>query len=365
MTPGRDATLVAVGGEPLATRHGDFVVHRFHNCTTGAAPLAVAYGDLAGDAPLLARVHSSCITSEAYGACDCDCAEQLDHALAHIASRGRGVLFYLIQEGRGAGVVAKALDRMLVQASGGRLTTFEAYARLGIPDDQRTYGEVASMARLLGVRAPLRLLSNNPGKVSAVRDAGAFLDGTEPLQVRASAYSRNYLDAKSRAGQTVASTAGVDAAVLPEPVAMIAPEPLADAPGLVRLASYLLPVRGADAAWFRLHVYLDVVARRERIVLTYGTGGDDVLVRLQREHLLDRFPLRAPRRRRAWDAAVAHVVAHGRGIVCFANEGDDVADVVAPLVGAHLAGRRAIPLALDGDDPADTALVERVARPRS
>ena len=363
MTPGRDGTLVGVGRETLPTRHGDFTVHRFQNCTTGAAPLAVAFGDLAGDEPVLARVHSSCITSEAYGACDCDCAEQLDRALAHIASRGRGVLFYLIQEGRGAGVVAKALDRMLVQASGGRLTTFEAYARLGIPDDQRTYGEVAGMARLLGVRAPLRLLSNNPGKVAAVRAAGARVDGTEPLQIRASAYSRNYLDAKSRAGQTVASTAGVDAAVLPESVAVIDPEPLATAPRLVRLASYLLPVRGADAAWFRLHVYLDSVARHERIVLTYGTGGDDVLVRLQRERLLDRFPLRAPRRR-AWDLAVAHLVAHGRGVVLFAPEGQAMADVAGPLVGAHVAGRRAVPLVLDGDDPADTALVERVTQPR-
>jgi 3,4-dihydroxy 2-butanone 4-phosphate synthase / GTP cyclohydrolase II len=365
VTLGRDGTLVAVGRETLATRHGDFVVHRFHNLTTGAAPLAVAFGDLHGDEPLLARVHSSCITSEAYGACDCDCAEQLDGALAHVASRGRGVLFYLIQEGRGAGVVAKALDRMLVQASGGRLTTFEAYARLGIPDDQRTYGEVAGMARLLGVRAPLRLLSNNPGKVSAVAAAGALLDGTEPLQIRPSAYSRNYLDAKSRAGQTVASTVGVDAAVLPEPVVVIEPEPLADHPGLVRLASYLLPVRGADAAWFRLHAYLDTAARHERIVLTHGTGGDDALVRLQREHLLDRFPRRTPSRRRTWDEAVAHLVAHGRGIVLFAPEGDAVADVVGPLVGAHLGGRRGVPLVLDGDDPADTALVERALDTRT
>jgi GTP cyclohydrolase II len=359
VTLARDGTLVTVGREPLPTRHGDFVVHRFHNCTTGAPALAVTFGDPTGDAPLLARVHSSCVTSETYGACDCDCAEQLDRSLAQIAARGRGILFYLIQEGRGAGFVAKALDRMLVQASGAGLTTFDAYARLGLPDDQRTYGEVARMTRLLGVRAPLRLLSNNPDKVAAVRAAGAIVDGTEPLQIRASAYSQHYLDAKSRAGHSVGSTTDVDAAALPEAVTVVAPEPLADAPRFVRLASYLLPVRCAGAAWFRLHVYLDTTHRRERVVLTHGAGGDDVLVRVQRERLLERFPLRAPKLRRRWDEAAARIVDHGRGVTLFADDGEDLHDVVGPLVGAHLVGRRPVPLGLDPDEHADVELLGR------
>jgi GTP cyclohydrolase II len=303
-------------------------------------------------------VHSSCITSEAFGACDCDCAEQLDGALAHIASHGRGVLFYLMQEGRGAGFVAKALDRMLVQASPAPLTTFEAYARLGLPADQRTYGEVAAIMRLLGVQAPLRLLSNNPDKVAALRDAGADVAGTEPLRVRASAYSHDYLDAKARAGHTVAPTAGIDAAALPERVTVIPPEPLAPGSRLVRLAAYLLPVRGADAAWFRLHVYLDDAARRERVVLTYGDGGgDDVLVRIQRETLLDRFTPTTPRFRQRWHEAVARIVAHGRGIALFADAGDDLRDVAAPLLRAHVGTRRPTPLELDPGERDDTALV--------
>lgn len=359
MTPGRDGTLVAVGGEPLSTRHGEFVAHRFHNCTTGAAPLAVVCGDVAGAAPIAARIHSSCVTSEAYGARDCDCAEQLDAALAHIARQGRGVLFYLIQEGRGAGFVAKALDRMLVQASENRLTTFEAYARLGLPADQRTYGEVAAMARLLGVVAPLHVLTNNPDKIAALRAAGAHLDGTESLHIAASAYSQHYLDAKSRAGHTVAHSDGLHDAALPEVVRVLEPTPLATAPWLVRIASYLLPVRGAQTAWFRLTVYLDNRARRECVVLTHGHGGDEVLVRLQRERLLDRFPLRDPRCRPGWDATVARMAAHGRGIAVFADVGADVRDVVGPLVSAHLDGRRGVPLVFDGDAPDDVALVRR------
>jgi 3,4-dihydroxy 2-butanone 4-phosphate synthase/GTP cyclohydrolase II len=357
MTHDRDGTLLATGREPLPTRHGDFVVHRFHDFATGAAALAVTCGDLAGAEPLLARVHSSCITSEAFGARDCDCAEQLDHALAHIAERGRGVLFYLMQEGRGAGFVAKALDRMLVQASGNRLTTFEAYAQLGLPGDQRTYGQVAAMARLLGVTARLRLLSNNPDKVAALREAGAAVDGTEPLRIRASAYSQHYLDAKAHAGHTVATSAGIDAAVLPEAVPVLTPAPLATAPRFVRLAAYLLPVGRRDAAWFRLHVLLDTATRRERIVLAHGTNGDDVLVRLQRETLLDRFPRTQPRHRPRWDATVARMVEHGAGLALFADADEDVRDVVGPLVRAHLDGRRGTALVLDGDEPADAALV--------
>ena len=114
MTLARDGLLVSLGEEPLATRHGDFVAHRFLDCSTGEPTLAVTLGDVGADEPLLARVHSSCVTSEALGACDCDCAEQLDAALGQVARRGRGILFYLMQEGRGAGFVAKALDRMLV-----------------------------------------------------------------------------------------------------------------------------------------------------------------------------------------------------------------------------------------------------------
>jgi GTP cyclohydrolase II len=216
------------------------------------------------------------------------------------------------------------------------------------------------MARLLHVTAPLRLLSNNPDKVAALREAGAAVDGTEPLRVRASAYSQHYLDAKAHAGHTVATSAGIDAAVLPEAVPVLTPAPLATAPRFVRLAAYLLPVGRRDTTWFRLHVLLDTVTRRERIVLTHGTNGDGVLVRLQRETLLDRFPRTQARYRPRWDATVARMVEHGAGLALFADADEDVRDVVGPLVHAHLDGRRGTALVLDGDEPGDAALVRGV-----
>src|SRR5262249_56165192 len=99
-------------------------------------------------------------------------AEQVEGGLAAIAAAGRGVLFYLTQEGRGAGFAAKARDRMLVQASGHRLTTFEAYDRLGLGHDQRRYEEVAAACRLLGVTARLRARTHHPHNLDSLRAAG-------------------------------------------------------------------------------------------------------------------------------------------------------------------------------------------------
>ena len=362
MTPVHDSTLVALGREPITTVHGDFVVHRFHNWTTGAQPLAITRGDVTGTAPLAARVHSSCLTSEGLGACDCDCGDQLDAALAHIAHAERGALFYLLQEGRGAGFLAKALDRMLVQASGNRLTTFDAYAQLGLPPDPRTYDDVAAMIRLLGIDAPLRLLSNNPEKARALQAAGTAIAGTAALQIEPSTYSQHYLATKTHAGHTLISRAEILAVVPPESVSVIDPTPLASAPHLERVAAYLLPIGRNPTVWFWLTLYVDAVSHGMRIVLTYGDTGDGrVLVRIQRTQLLDHFRLCLPRFRARWDDAIARIVAHGRGIVVIADATESLRDnVLAPLVRAHLGDRQGVVLTLDARDAADTAQLERV-----
>ena len=139
--------MLSRGVVPLDTVHGDFAAHVFQNVATGRFAFAVAHGDVRGEQPLLARIHSSCVTSETFGGCDCDCVDQLELALQRIVDAGRGVVFYLMQEGRGAGFAAKARDRMIVQASRNRLTTFEAYERMGLVRDHRRYDEVAARDR--------------------------------------------------------------------------------------------------------------------------------------------------------------------------------------------------------------------------
>jgi len=322
-------TLLYAGGRPLDTLHGGFTLHGFQSLATRATVLVAATGDVGGPEPVLARVHSSCVTSEAYGSCDCDCATQLDAAFARIAAAGRGMIVYLMQEGRGAGFSAKVRDRMLVQASGGRMTTFDAYAQMGLGDDHRTYDEVVHARALLGVAAPFTLLTNNPEKLRALEAAGVPVAGAAPLRCDASPFAAAYLRAKRRAGHRLGRVddAG-SASTLPEAVEAFAPAPLADIAGVVRLASYLLPLgpwvvgAGEGPVWLWVHAYFDLAAGCERVILEHGRpNGEPPLVRVQRERLVDRLPLRHPSPdRRHWRATVRAFVRHGAGIAAVMSD---------------------------------------------
>jgi len=342
-------SLVWLDERTLATRFGDFRLHRFRNPATRDLALAAVVGVVGTPAPLLARVHSSCVTSEAYGACDCDCAEQLAASLAEIAGAGRGVLFYLMQEGRGAGFAAKARDRMLVQASRHRLTTFEAYEQMGLGKDQRRYGEVAAMRRLLGITAPFVLLSNNPDKITAIEAEGVPIDGVRSIEHRPSPWSFHYITAKQRSGHALsAGMEPIGAAELPEEVESFEPYRLDARPAVLHVASYLLPVRDEGAAapcWFRLHLYRDEESATDRVVLDYR--GDPVaapFVAVCRESLEDRFPLRVPSEAQVgWRRAISAIKAAGAGCIVFRNTQnvdaeapprDDLDDL---LVSRHLA----------------------------
>lgn len=355
--PGRShrahGMLLHLESAMLPTIHGDFSVHRYQNLFTRNEVLAVAQGNLRSPEPLLARVHSSCVTSESYGSRDCDCAEQLEAALAHIARAGRGVVFYLMQEGRGAGFTAKARDRMIVQASRDTMTTFDAYERMGLGRDHRVYDEVASLRHLLGITAPLRVLTNNPEKLAALAAEGIAIEGSVSLQRAPSPFNLHYLAAKSRSGHTLNGTDGdAHGAELPEPVEYFDPYALPEVPHLVYTASYLMPllVHGRSGPrWFRLHAYFDLATSRERVVLTYGAASGRVpLVRVQREALVERVPLRGGGvAKRQWNATVRAIVDHAAGCVVFG-----ALDDVSAWLLAHHAGGRARPL-IARDDPAD------------
>ena len=177
---------------------------------------------------------------------DCDCAEQLDGALATMARAGDGVLFYLMQEGRGAGLTAKARDRMIVQASGNRVTTFEAYAKMGLPPDLRRYDVIAPMSKLLGIAAPLRLLTNNPDKAAAVAKVLAEeqieVGRTEPIHGPISAFNSDYLSAKHESGHLLNHPSRIDAVLPPERVRNLPPMVVPGASHLIRTGAYSLPV---------------------------------------------------------------------------------------------------------------------------
>jgi GTP cyclohydrolase II len=187
----RSERIRIYGEAPLPTHRGLFRTVVFRDDATGAEHVAMVLGDVSGDS-VPVRVHSECLTSEVLGSLKCDCRAQLDRALDLIVERGRGVLLYLRQEGRGIGLGNK-IRAYALQAQGH--DTYEANRLLGFPDDLRRYDVAADMLRLLGVRS-VELITNNPLKLSGLAEAGVRVRGRIQLPSPSNPHSVEYLRVK-------------------------------------------------------------------------------------------------------------------------------------------------------------------------
>ncbi len=187
-------TLVERVASPrLPTVYGAFQLHAYRSQVTGEEHLALIHGDLGDpDDPVLVRVHSQCLTGDVFGSERCDCGRQLHCALEMIREEGRGVLLYLLQEGRGIGLVNK-LRAYELQEQGH--DTVEANEKLGFRPDQRDYGIGAQILRDLGVRR-MRLMTNNPHKYIGLSGYGLEIVERIPLEVPPTESSASYLKAK-------------------------------------------------------------------------------------------------------------------------------------------------------------------------
>lgn len=189
----RSERLVELVASPfLPTRFGDFRAYAFRSTVTDEEHVALVMGDISPEEPVLVRVHSQCLTGDVFGSARCDCGAQLETALARIAAEGKGVLLYLLQEGRGIGLFNK-LKAYQLQDQG--LDTVEANHRLGFGADQRDYGVGAQILRELGVRK-MRLMTNNPAKYVALSGYGLEIVERVPLEVPPNPHSQRYLKAK-------------------------------------------------------------------------------------------------------------------------------------------------------------------------
>ncbi len=178
----------------LPTRVGLFRAIVYGDLTNGSEPVALVHGDVASGPPPLVRLHSECFTGDVLRSLRCDCGEQLDQAMAAIASEGRGVLVYLRQEGRGIGLANKI--RAYALQDGG-LDTVDANAALGLPIDAREYGAAAAVLVDLGVRS-VRLMTNNPDKPAALQENGITISDLVPITALANPVNLPYLEAKAR-----------------------------------------------------------------------------------------------------------------------------------------------------------------------
>ena len=178
----------------LPTANGSFRIVVYRPGPDGSEEhVAMVMGDIAGD-DVLTRVHSSCFTGEVLGSQRCDCRAQLDAALARIAALGRGVLVYLVQEGRGIGLTNK-IRAYALQDQGH--DTIEANRLLGFGDDERDYRVAAEMLRALRVKS-VRLMTNNPAKLSGLREHGVRVAGRIPLVMAPNRHNAAYLATKER-----------------------------------------------------------------------------------------------------------------------------------------------------------------------
>jgi 3,4-dihydroxy 2-butanone 4-phosphate synthase/GTP cyclohydrolase II len=188
-----DSPVEEVARAKLPTRHGDFEIVAFKNRTNGKEAVALIKGDLEGD-PALVRIHSCCLTGDAFFSKRCDCGEQLSIAMQRISEEGRGLLLYSFQEGRGIGIVNK-IRAYALQDEG--LDTVEANHKLGFESDLRDYELEARILLKLGVKK-IRLMTNNPTKTERISKYGVEVTERVPIIATVCKENENYIQVKRR-----------------------------------------------------------------------------------------------------------------------------------------------------------------------
>lgn len=176
----------------MPTKYGIFKAYGYVNKITGEHHVALVKGDIANGEPVLCRVHSECLTGDAFGSLRCDCGEQLAEAMRRIEKAGRGVLLYMRQEGRGIGLINKL---KAYQLQDGGMDTVEANLALGFKADLREYGTGAEILADLGVKKMI-LMTNNPLKIKGLDGFGLEVVGREPIEMTCNEKNEFYMYTK-------------------------------------------------------------------------------------------------------------------------------------------------------------------------
>jgi len=177
----------------LPTPWATFELHAFLETSTGKEHLAITLGEVGSGEPVLARLHSECLTGDTLFSQRCDCGAQLENAFKRIAAEGRGILLYLRQEGRGIGLINK-IRAYRLQEEGA--DTVEANHQLGFADDLRSYAICAPMFQHFGIQS-LRLMTNNPRKIDALKQFDISTERVEHV-AGSTTFNARYLATKAR-----------------------------------------------------------------------------------------------------------------------------------------------------------------------
>jgi GTP cyclohydrolase II len=182
-----------IASSKLPTPWGTFTMHGFEDRQSGKEHVVLTLGEVGTEQPVLTRIHSECLTGDALLSMRCDCGFQLQEAMKRIAEKGSGAILYLRQEGRGIGLLNK-IRAYHLQDQGA--DTVEANEQLGFAADLRDYSICQVMLEHLGIKA-VRLMTNNPRKVEAIRQCGINVVEREPLQVGKNSHNEQYLATKA------------------------------------------------------------------------------------------------------------------------------------------------------------------------
>jgi len=191
----KNESLVERASEAIMpTKYGEFKIVGYVNKLNGEHHVALVKGDVFDEKPVLVRVHSECLTGDAFGSLRCDCGDQFAAAMKNIEQEGRGILLYMRQEGRGIGLINK-IKAYALQDKG--MDTVEANIALGFPEDMRDYGIGAQILSDLGVRK-VELMTNNPKKLSGISGYGIEVVERVPIQMNHNERNEYYLKTKKK-----------------------------------------------------------------------------------------------------------------------------------------------------------------------
>lgn len=186
--------IICAASAKMPTRYGEFRVYGYQNTLNGEHHIALVKGDLGDGEDVLCRVHSECMTGDAFGSSRCDCGQQYDAAMKALEKEGRGVLVYMRQEGRGIGLINK-IRAYELQDQG--MDTVQANLALGFEEDSREYSVTAQILKDLGVKS-VELMTNNPLKIKGLEKYGIQINGRRPIQMEATPYDLFYLKTKQK-----------------------------------------------------------------------------------------------------------------------------------------------------------------------
>lgn len=365
-------TTIYIGKSVINTYYGEFSVYTFQDLIHKGYILALCHGDIHSET-LYTRLHSSCVTSETLRSLDCDCVSQLYGAMKKIAQKN-GILFYLMQEGRGCGYVGKSRACMHVQyseESTNPINTFQAYEMLGMKHDYREYSNVKDICSMLNIKSKFILLTNNPDKIEKFNKLGLTLSSVESIEITPNPFNQQYLSSKETYGHLLYQTkTKVSKYKIPHPLMEpFVPYSLQNNQRFVHVSSYFLPIKPVwnivnvdseclkqipiksiiekqfvfdtnsycvkvdenviiekqltNPYWFHVDVFYDIVTHHDYIVLRYGDCTKKTpVVRIHSESIFNRFPMTDRTYKRRYKKALEYIIKNGCGmIVILYNDG--------------------------------------------